>query len=182
MNSGSFGRPPLVEQERPRGRVTFVNPTPGLCAFCGEPLPPYHRNACARTACQRKLKTATQQKRLGRNVPKEPKARLQCPGCLAYDDEVSFETLDCCMACYQQRMRYGSCEKCKSFMHSDGCYRCSPPEFNVEVLWACEDGRLRKLYRRIRDGYVIINKKSYRVKTNPLSIVVEVKTWLTTRN
>lgn len=159
--------------------MAFINPTPGLCHFCKAKLQARHTNACALSACQRKLKQL--HKRRDRQ-PRELIGVRQCPNCLAWSNEVAFETLDCCSACYQTRTRFGQCERCKDFLHADGCYRCHPPEFNITVLWTSPDGRMRTLYRRIVKGKVKVANKSYLVKSDPLTIVVEVSKWLTVRN
>lgn len=166
------------------------------CIVCEQPLTNVRQIVCHPGECRRIYQTMIRRERRTTWADrKAPKGR-QCSICLAYDHETCFTQLHRCETCLQQIQRQGVCEK----PHLDGarghlcglvlrggvpgmqyCPAHDPPPFFIEVLWTCEDGRMRKLFRPISGGRVSVGGKLYLVKKNPLSLVVETAKWVSVR-
>lgn len=158
----------------------------GRCPYCRRPLNRSQRSCCADPVCRKKRKWEYEQKTGSRYQEKiKPRGR-QCKDCLAWDHETSFTRGTSCDACYKQAERNKRCERCGSILrnrdHSTpDCYACNLPPYLIEILWQCTDGRMRRLWRKIRKGMVSLASKDHRVDSNPMTIKAEPSVWVPVR-
>lgn len=193
--SRRLGDVPLREQPAvSRARVMPERRT--TCLICGGPFTNIRQIVVHPGACRAAYQVSIRRERreqyiAARNVPRG----RQCQECLAYDSETSMSQTSRCDACLQRIQRNGRCE----LPHHDGTpgHRCGeilrgwkgetycpahdPPDYWIEVLWTCEDGRMRRLWRPITNGRVAVGGKHVVVKSNPFTITLRARAWVSVR-
>lgn len=174
---------PLVETGAP---AKLTQEPQRRCPYCNVRLEPPFKTACGADLCKKKRRMAKDalRKREDRTAPRG----RQCSDCLAYDHETTFSHETHCEACTVQAQRHGRCDNCKAPLGTNRekggdptCPRCEPPLYAIEVLWTAADGRMRRVFRAIKDGKVFLAGKGWLVKSNPMRLVVPVSKWVPVR-
>ena len=178
--------PPVEQGSNRRGRKGQ------WCLYCPPQrltrLTPHQGTCCGSVPCKKKQKAEIDARFHAKRPGYKPDHSDDvCRDCLARGDETTMVNPIRCEACDRRAQRNGRCERCRVILvgleneKASECWTCVQPLYLIEVLWTSLDGRMRRLFRRIRKGRVSIAQKNYLVISNPFTIVVDAQTWVSIR-